>query len=280
MDFGRLFYVAAVADGVVEPQPLSRAVFVALEAAQGRSVQRFHGEVGFGFDEHAKLHAKLSKHAKPCCPPPEWAARASTCPLWPGVLIASCEYAQCVELFGYARVRFAAMSAKTSGVDVQTAVDEYVQSRGQGGRCLTAILVDKVLATLAGTKGVASRKSSKSAAVDEHIETTVMLASHGLIPKLFWWSTPDVLAILEGARLAAEDAGTKSDAALALAIQIHERLVSTASASSADLPRSPPPTKSARTWHHGSDKVACNTCGKIVRRSGISKHRASCVGEK
>ena len=252
---GRLFYVAAVADGVVEPQPLSRAVFVALEAAQGRSVQRFHGEVGFGFDEHAKLHAELSKHAKPCCPPPEWAARASTCPLWPGVLIASCEYAQCVEEFGYARLRFAATSAKTSGVDVQTAVDEYVQSRGQGGRCLTAILVDKVLATLAGTRGAASRRSSKSAAVDEHIETTVMLASHGLIPKLFWWSTPDVLAILEGARLAAEDAGNKSDAALALAIQIHERLVSTASASSADLPRSPPPTKSARTWHHSSDKV-------------------------
>ena len=254
MDFGRLFCIAAVADGVVEPQSLSRVAFVAVEALQGRSVQRFHRDVDFGYVQYAKLHAKLVKDARTHCAPPEWAVEASTRPLWPGVFVLCCEYSQCVNKFGYARLRSAALAAKNSGVDVGAVVADYVQFGGEGGQCLTACLIEKVLAASAGTKASAasarasdSRKDKKenktSVDVDKHIDTAAMLASHGFIPKLFWWTTPDVLSILEGAREGAEAAGKNADAAFELAIQIHGRLA----------------TPSA------------------VRRSGIARHAQTCV---
>ena len=41
MDYGRLLYIAAVADGAVEPQFLGEAAFHTAQAMQGAGVRRF-----------------------------------------------------------------------------------------------------------------------------------------------------------------------------------------------------------------------------------------------
>ena len=263
-------------------------------------MQVFHEKIGYDFHAYSELHAQLAKCAKTYCEPPEWAAEASAQVLWPGVFVGCCEYSQCVEDFGYARVRAAASAAKKSRVAVGTAVAEYVKSRGEGGKCLTAYLIEKVLAASPWINASASErgkgKTQQQTHVDEHMETMVKLASHGLIPKLFWWTTPDALSILEGAREGVEAAGKTGEAALNFAIGIHGQFTtpsagSSTSAASADPPPictpcqlgggTKPSSSKSPLWPRGANKVACEVCGAFIRLSGMARHlKDSCPGAK
>ena len=134
--------------------------------------------------------------------------------------------------------------------------------------------------------------------VEEHMQTMVKLASHGFIPKLFWWTTPDALSILEGAREGAEAAGKTGEAALKFAIGIRGQFTtpsagSSTSAASADPPsicictpcqlggETKPLSSKSPLWPQGANKVACEACGAFMRRSGIARHlNESCPGAK
>ena len=88
--------------------------------------------------------------------------------------------------------------------------------------CMTIHMVTEVLWAL--DVDVATSESAQSAdvppthtqnvGVDVHIEYVLGLAQRGLIPKVFWWCTPEVLAILDGWRRVAAAAGERAEAAM------------------------------------------------------------------
>ena len=97
-----------------------------------------------------------------------------------------------------------------------------------------------------------------------HVEYMIGLAQRGLVPKVFWWSTPEVVAILDGARRVAAAAGARAETAKAFAVRL------TSSAASAGAP----PDPDTQPW--GADKWICPYCGSEVRRSNKSKHLKLC----
>ena len=107
--------------------------------------------------------------------------------------------------------------------------------------------------------------------------TIEMLASRGLVPKLFWWTSPDVLSILEGARECTWFAGSAADEAMAVAIRGH--------GGGADAARHGAATNTASTastlkkvWAVGAERVHCEVCSAMVRRSGMARHRKYSCG--
>ena len=105
MDVGRLMYYAGVADGVVEPQPLTQAAFQKVLKQQGRTVRHFARRVGLGFTHYSVLETGLVEKARAHAPPPPWAASASRKPMWPGLWCILCEYLQMIEELGIDAVR-------------------------------------------------------------------------------------------------------------------------------------------------------------------------------
>ena len=105
MDVGRLLFYAAVADGVVQPTPLTEKAFQAVTAKQGKHVRAFWRNAGLTFEHYSMLEAWLVEKAKSHQPPPPWAASASRVPTWPGTCVALCEYAQLVAELGIEAVR-------------------------------------------------------------------------------------------------------------------------------------------------------------------------------
>ena len=123
-----------------------------------------------------------------------------------------------------------------------------------------------------------------SIAAEQHVEYMLGLAQLGLVPKVFWWCTPEVTIILDGARRVAAAAGARAEAAKAFAIQCNQeiaRLCTTFRGAAASRegrgPRQCSAAESAtekRPW--GIDKWKCPHCGREVRRSNKSSHTRRC----
>ena len=88
------------------------------------------------------------------------------------------------------------------------------------------------------------------------------LAQRGLVPKVFWRRTPEVVAILDGARRVAAAAGARAETAKAFAVRL--------SAASAGAPHD----ADKQPW--GADKWMCPHCGLQIRRSNKSIHLKHC----
>ena len=157
---------------------------------------------------------------------------------------------------------------------VHAAVQSYVRRDPKSPakaakRCCTTHTLMEVLFAL-GRSAESVDGASIPATADIHVEYMLGLAARGLIPKVFWWCTPEVLAILDGARRVAAAAGARAEAAKAFAVQCIDEM-RRSKASSAVAPRDATPNK---TW--GADKWTCPHCKVLVRRSNKSLHLRRC----
>ena len=128
----------------------------------------------------------------------------------------------------------------------------------------------------------ANRSTDGLASAEQHVEYMLGLAELGLVPKVFWWCTPEVAIILDGARRVAAAAGARAEAAKAFAIQCNQEIMrlgttsrrAAAESASALVSRNVSLDAKKRPW--GFDKWKCPQCGGEVRRSNKSAHVRRC----
>ena len=123
-------------------------------------------------------------------------------PLWPGVFVLNCDYSITLTdtAVGAKRIHDALAIANSGNpATVKAAVSAAVAAAdaafndgSKGGRCHQAIVIEEFL------KLVGPAPEERPAYTEA--EAMLGLAAHGLTPKLFWWTCPEMLAIFEGAR--------------------------------------------------------------------------------
>ena len=170
---------------------------------QSKHLRLMYAKTGLG--KHANFqafHAQLIEVARSAVPPPSWSSPRSHAPLWPGVLVLICEFSIALQdpAVGGKGIRDAlAIANSGEPATVQAAVSAAVAAADaafndgrNGGRCHQAIVIQEFLKVMA--------PAPKERPAYAEAEAMLGLAAHGLAPKLFWWTCPEVLAIIQGAR--------------------------------------------------------------------------------
>ena len=100
-----------------------------------------------------------------------------------------------------------------------TVASSYAREGSFRNRCMTTHMLTTILTVQHSWKS-----ADIPADAEFHVDAMIALAQRGFVPKLFWWTTPEVFAILDGARSVVHDVGVRADAAMASATRLLDDL--------------------------------------------------------